>query len=430
MKIAVFTLGCKVNQYESQVLINEFEKKGFEITSFDDISDVYIINTCSVTGVSDKKSRQMIKRAIKLNPDALICVTGCYAQVSKEEIEKIEGVDIITGTKDRMSLVSLVIDNIGKKGRKVNVGDVFSDNEFEPMKLDTTTTRTRISIKIQDGCENFCSYCIIPYARGPIRSKKFEEIKVELCDIINKGYREIVLTGIHISSYGQDTKTHSLLDVLKMADSLDGDFRIRLGSLNLSCFTQEFIKEIAKLKKLCPHFHISLQSGSPQTLARMNRKYTPDEFLNILNDIRNNIDNVAITTDVIVGFPGETWEEFSESMEFVRSAKFSYVHIFPYSIRKGTAASSMPNQVDKATKEQRARLMHDVMTENQVEFLQKQFGKIMPVLFEECVGDDLYDGFTPNYQKVIVKSEVDLKRQVKDVLIKDIKADELVGILI
>jgi len=430
MKIAIYTLGCKVNQYESQVLAGEFKKLGMEIVPFTTAADAYIINTCSVTAESDRKSRQILNRAISKNPNALICVTGCYSQIQSETIKKIPGVDIVTGTKDRLSLIKLITEHKKSDEQVVNVRDVMKVREFESMSIEDTIERTRISIKIQDGCDNFCSYCIIPYTRGPIVSKPFEEIRSELKSVVERGYKEIVLTGIHISSYGKDMKfKYTLADVLQLCEETEGDFRVRLGSLNLSGFTQEFLSRLPSFKKLCPHFHISLQSGCERTLRNMNRKYTPKEFSEVLKAIRNALPDASVTTDVIVGFPGETEEDFNDSLSFVGAQEFLKVHVFPYSRRPGTVADNMDGQITRAEKSKRAHIMGDAASAVGERFLDAQIGKKVSVLVEECIGENLYRGYTKNYCMTEFSSESDIRGEIVNVEILGRDGEILKGAL-
>ncbi|MBQ3378890.1 MAG: tRNA (N(6)-L-threonylcarbamoyladenosine(37)-C(2))-methylthiotransferase MtaB [Clostridia bacterium] len=406
MKAAIYTLGCKVNQYESAAIMEQLKKNGVEAVDFSEVADVYIINTCSVTAESDRKSRSVINRAVKKNPAALICVTGCYAQLKSRAIAAMPGVDIVTGTKDKMELSRLIIESAGKKTKLMAVSDPFAARRFEPMSLSEAYERTRMSIKIEDGCDNFCSYCVIPYARGPIVSKPFDDIKSELSAALGRGYKEIVLTGIHISSYGKEIKYEKrLLNVLEMCEGLEGDFRVRLGSLNLSCFDDEFLSALPHLKRLCPHFHISLQSGCDKTLRAMNRKYTADEFASVLSKIRKALPGSSVTTDVIVGFPGETEEDLLESIKFVENEQFLKVHVFPFSLRPGTRAEKMEGHITRAEKARRVSLMSEAAKSTSERFLDAEAGKTRTVLIEEKTGENAYRGYTENYCMTKVYSD-------------------------
>ena len=352
-KVAFCTLGCKVNQYETEAISEMFVKNGYEIVDFEEFADVYIINTCTVTNLSDRKSRQMIRRAKKNNQNSIIVAVGCYAQVSPDEVLSIPEVNLVIGTKDKGKILENI--NVIKEGMdKVNlVQDIVKTREFEELGVEVYKERTRAYIKIQEGCNQFCSYCIIPYARGPIRSRSVDYILDEVNKLALNGYKEIVLTGIHIASYGKDIKNTSLLDIIKKVHEIDGVERIRLGSIEPTTITQEFVDEISKLHKVCPHFHISLQSGCDSTLKRMNRKYTTDEYSAAVKLLRDSIEDVSITTDVMVGFPGETEEEFLSTVNFLKEINFAAMHVFKYSQRKGTPAADFKEQVSP----QRSRLL-------------------------------------------------------------------------
>ena len=411
MKVAIYTLGCKVNQYESNVIQNEFENNGYEVVNFDEFADAYIINTCTVTAMGDKKSRQILRRAKQINPNSCVCAIGCYAQVSKEDLEKIEEIDIILGTIEKSKTFEIV-DKYIKENNHNKI--VMSENIMKLMPYCeyngvAYSEHVRAEIKIQDECDRFCSYCIIPYARGPVRSRKPEDIKNEVKLLVEKGIKEIVITGIHISSYGKDFKynklsdepydyKYGLIDLLEELNNIEGIERIRLGSLEPRIITEKFVIRLTKLNKVCNHFHLSLQSGCDETLARMNRKYSTTEFKEIVKLIRNNIKEVALTTDVIVGFPGETEEEFNKTVEFLKEIKFSKMHVFKYSKRKGTPAATMPNQVPEEIKEQRSNILLEMTAQNEKEFASQYIGHEIEVLFEND-----HEGHTSNYIKVILK---------------------------
>ena len=340
-KVAFLTLGCKVNQYETEAMTELFLKNDYDIVSSDEFADVYVINTCTVTNLSDKKSRQFIRRSRNKNSEAVIAVVGCYSQVSPEEISKIEEVDIILGTDNRNKLVEICEDFMKDKNKVNLVSDIMKVREFEELRIDDVEGKTRAFLKVQDGCNQYCSYCIIPYARGSIRSRKIDSIVREVKRLAQSGFKEVVLTGIHIASYGKDLGDERLIDLIEAIHETEGLERIRLGSLEPTLITDDFMKRLSSLKKVCNHFHLSLQSGSDTVLQRMNRKYTTDEYKSIVGTIRQYMSDVAFTTDIIVGFPEETEQEFLETCEFVKTIGFSKVHVFQYSPRKGTPAAEL-----------------------------------------------------------------------------------------
>lgn len=418
--VAFCTLGCKVNQYETEAMTEMFVHSGYHIKNFEDVCDIYIINTCTVTGMSDKKSRQMIRRAKHNNPDSIVAVVGCYSQVSPEEVAKIEGVNLVIGTKERKNIVELV-EKCSKDKLITKVEDALKNREYEDIWVTTYDDRTRAYVKIEDGCTEFCTYCIIPFARGPVRSRPMDEIVKEVERLANNGFKEVVLTGIHIGSYGRDLKDASLIDVIEKVHKVEGICRIRLGSVEPRTLTEEFISRISKLKKVCDHFHISLQSGCDETLQRMNRKYSTDEYYESVKLLRSYFDNPAITTDIMVGFAGETGEEFDKSLAFMRKVGFAEAHVFAYSIRKGTKAEKMPNQVSPQNKDIRSKKMAELCNKMQREFLDNLLGKTLSVLVERNIGDNFYEGHTSNYVKVHIKSEIDLSHQIVEVQIKEQK---------
>ncbi|MHC1720809.1 MAG: tRNA (N(6)-L-threonylcarbamoyladenosine(37)-C(2))-methylthiotransferase MtaB [Clostridiaceae bacterium] len=407
MKAAFVTLGCRVNQYETEAMIEKFKKNGYDIVDFNEKADVYVINTCTVTNMGDKKSRQMISKARKRNGEAIIAAVGCYSQIKPEEVSLIEGVDVVLGTRNKGDAVYWVNRAREEREQIVEVSDVLKNEKFEELNVEEYRDRTRAFVKIQDGCNRFCSYCLIPYARGAVCSKDPEKAIVEVCQLALHGFKEVVLTGIHIASYGADMDSDwDLLKLLKEVDKIEGIERIRIGSIDPQFFTDQTIEEVAGLKKLCPHFHLSLQSGCDETLKRMNRKYTTMEYRHIVDLLRKNIKDVSITTDIIVGFPGETEEEFEETCKFLKGIELSKMHIFKFSPREGTRAAAMKNQVDGKTKEQRSKRLIELDLELEVKFLMKCIGKELPVLFEQKVSqdDDVYEGYTANYLKVLVES--------------------------
>lgn len=428
-KVAFYTLGCKVNQYETQALINIFKDAGYEIVDFSETADIYLINTCTVTSLSDRKSRQMIRRAKKLNSGSIVVVTGCYAQTASEEVSQIEGVNLVVGTKDRSKIIQY-INEIEDKKKKINaVGDIMKQKTFEELGFGIYKERARAFIKVQEGCNQFCSYCIIPYARGPIRSRSEENVIEEVKKLVDSGYKEIVLTGIHIGSYGKDTNTTSLIELIKKVHEIDGIERIRLGSIEPNYISNEFVKTIKHLKKMCPHYHISLQSGCDETLKRMNRKYTTLEYKNSVYNLRKEIEDVAISTDVMVGFPGETEEEFQKTYNFIDEISFSGMHVFKYSPRKGTPAASFEGQIPASEKEKRSNILIELSKRKTLEFNKKFIGRAMPVLIEQEVNGrkGYVEGFTPNYIKVICEGDKNLKGEIVNVSLKEAVDDFIIG---
>ena len=430
-KVAFYTLGCKVNQYETEAMLELFEKEGYEKAETEDYADVYVINTCTVTHMSDRKSRQYIRRMKKKNPDAIIAVVGCYSQVSPEEILSIDEVNLVMGTNDRKKIVEEV-KKIDASRKVSTVDDIMKVKAFEEMEINKTNGKTRAFMKIQDGCDRYCSYCIIPYARGRVRSRDLESIVKEVENLASNGYKEVVLTGIHVASYGKDIKDSDikLLDVIKQINDIEGIERIRLSSVEPILFTDEFVEAVSTMDKVCPHYHLSLQSGCDETLKRMKRRYTTEEYKAIVDRLRAAIPNVSITTDVIVGFPGETNEEFDKTYEFLKDIELTHMHVFKYSPRKGTPAATMENQVDPSTKHDRSEKLLQLNEENFNKFGQKMLDKEFNVLFEQKVGDNKYEGLTENYVKVIVESDNDISEQILKVKIKDVKNEFLEGILV
>ena len=397
-KVAFITLGCKVNQYETNAMAQEFIENGYEVVEHTDFADIYVINTCTVTNMSDRKSRQMLRRVKELNRNSIVVACGCYAQVAKNELEKIEEVDLILGNNEKKNIVEFV-ENLEKTNKKeLKIEDVMYQKEFVEFGDVVYTEKTRAVIKVQDGCDRFCSYCIIPYARGRVRSRKPEAIVSEIKKIAEEGIKEIVITGIHIASYGKDLKNenYKLIDLLEEINKIDGIERIRLGSLEPLLITEEFMARLVKLEKICHHFHLSLQSGCDETLKRMNRRYTTKQFKNIVNLLRENYQDVNLTTDIIVGFPQETDEEFNKTYEFLKEIKFYKMHIFKYSQRKGTKAAVMKGQVDGNIKEERSQKLIELSNKNEKEYNQNYVGKEVEVLWEEEKAG-FYRGHTKNY---------------------------------
>ena len=431
-KVAFYTLGCKVNQYETEAMLEMFKKDGYTQVESEEFADVYVINTCTVTHMSDRKSRQYIRRMKKKNPDAIIAVVGCYSKVSPEELLEIEEVNLVMGTNERRQIVE-EIKKLDASKKASTVDDIMKVRAFEEIEINQTNGRTRAFMKIQDGCERFCTYCIIPYARGGrVRSRDLESIINEANKLANNGYKEIVLTGIHVASYGKDVKDAdtNLLTVIKAIDKIEGVERIRLSSVEPLLMTDEFIDTVAKMPKVCPHFHLSLQSGCDETLKRMNRRYTTKEYKDIVDKLRQKMPNVAITTDVIVGFPGETNNEFSQTYEFLRDIELSQMHVFKYSPRKGTPAADMENQIDPQMKQMRSDKLIALNKQNFTNFAKKFEGQEFNVLFEQNIGENKYEGLTPNYIRVIVESEEDIQGKILKTKINDVKDEYVEGILV
>ena len=410
-KVSFVTLGCKVNQYESNAMAQKFIDKNYKICDIEDSPDIIIVNTCTVTNIADRKSRQLLRKAKETNPKAIVVACGCYVQVAKDKVDSIEEIDISIGNSEKKDIVSIV-ENYIYQNEKINkIFDVNKEKEFSEMGLITFTEKTRATIKIQDGCNNFCTYCLIPYARGRVRSRHKENIIKEVEEIAKKGIQEIVITGIHIASYGLDFEdNYRVIDMLEDLNKIEGIKRIRLGSLEPSLITEEFTKRLSKLEKICNHFHLSLQSGCDETLKRMNRKYTTFEFKEVAKRLRNYFEDVNLTTDIIVGFPGETDEEFKKTYEFLKEIKFYKMHVFKYSPREGTLASKMPNQIDGNIKEQRSQILIELSDKNQEEYNKEYFKNPQEVLFEE-EKDGIWTGYTSNYVKVSYKSDENLENK-------------------
>jgi threonylcarbamoyladenosine tRNA methylthiotransferase MtaB len=428
-KVAFYTLGCKVNQYETEAISELFEKAGYEVVGFGDMADVYIINTCTVTGLSARKSRQMIRRAKTINEDSIVVVAGCYAQTEPEEVASIPGVNLVIGTKDRGRIVDYVQEIIDGKDSINAVENIMRERQFEELKIGGFKEHTRAFVKIQEGCSQFCSYCIIPYARGPVRSRAPGDVVNEVQGIARNGFKEVVLTGIHIASYGKDLGNISLLDIVGKIHEIEGIERIRLGSIEPTTITGDFVQTARDLKKLCPHYHISLQSGCDETLKRMNRKYSISQYESAVNLLRENIDDVAITTDVMVGFPGETEEEFRQTYEFLKKIEFMRMHVFKFSPRKGTPAYSFRDQVPAREKEKRSKMVIALSEKNTMRFYNRYIEKIVPVLFEQEAPSmpGFYEGLTPNYIKVLCKGDNRLKGEIREVMLKQTKKDYILG---
>ena len=434
-KVAFYTLGCKVNQYETEAMLEMFKEDGYEQVGSEDYADVYVINTCTVTHMSDRKSRQYIRRMKKKNPDSIIAVVGCYSQVSPEEILEIEEVNLVMGTNERRTIVDEIKKLEQAQGEKKasTVDDIMKVRAFEEIEISQSNGRTRAFMKIQDGCDRFCTYCIIPYARGgKVRSRDMESIVNEAKTLAENGYEEVVLTGIHVASYGKDLRENKvgLLDVIKRINEIDGIKRIRTSSVEPILFTDEFVDEVSKMEKVMPHYHLSLQSGCDDTLKRMNRRYTTSEYKEIVDKLRREIPDVAITTDVIVGFPGETEEEFDKTYNYLKELELSQMHIFKYSPRKGTKAADMESQVNPQLKHERSEKLLNLNKENFKKFASRMLNKEFDVLFEQSIGDNKYEGLTPNYLKTIVECNDDIAGKIVKVKITEVKDEYIEGILV
>ena len=426
-KVSFYTLGCKVNQYETNAMTQKFKEAGYEIVDMnDDISDICIVNTCTVTNMSDRKSRHSLRRVKEKNPFAIIAAVGCYAQVAKNDLEKMSEIDIVLGNEEKANIVQYVekfMEN-HNENKLIEIEDIASKKEFEDMGQITYTEKTRAFIKVQDGCNQFCSYCIIPYARGRVRSRNAESIIKEITQIAQNGIKEVVITGIHVASYGRDFgNENGLIELLEKINEIEGIKRIRLGSLEPKIITEEFMQRLSKLEKMCHHFHLSLQSGCDETLKRMNRKYTTVEVKEIIERLRRYYDDVMLTTDIIVGFPGETEEEFEVTYQFLKEVKLYKMHVFQYSPRKGTRAAVMPNQIDGNIKEARSKKLIELSNENQKMYNQQLVGKEVEVLFEDKEVEDgitYFRGHTQNYILVKYKTDENLENTLKNVKILEL----------
>ncbi len=427
--VSFTTLGCKVNQFETEAMTELLEREGFEVLHQGDKSDIYIINTCAVTKESERKSRQFINKAKRINPNALVVAVGCSVQLNGEKLNEETDVDIIIGTKHKGNIGKLIKEKLSNMEQQTEDIEEFHGREdFEELKISTVHDKTRANIKIQDGCSQFCSYCIIPYVRGPIRSRRHEDIVEEIKKVAGNGYKEIVLNGIHISSYGKDIhEQDALIRLIEDINKIEGIGRIRLGSLEPKLITEDFISRYSKLDKVCDHFHLSLQSGSDSVLKRMNRKYTTSEYKNNVEIIRKYMPYAGITTDIIVGFPGETEEEFNETLEFVKTIRFSRIHVFKYSVREGTKAAEMTDQVEDSVKAHRSRVLINSSNVISMEFMKQFIGKTMPVLIETQKKENIFEGYTTNYLKVLIKSDMNIKNKIVNPQIKNVRNDYLFG---
>jgi threonylcarbamoyladenosine tRNA methylthiotransferase MtaB len=434
--VAIHSLGCKVNSYEAESMEQLLKQAGYTIVPFDEniTADIYIINTCSVTNIADRKSRQMLHKSKKINPDAIVVAAGCYVNADTKKAAEDNAVDIVLGNNCKINIVEALENYYKDKNNSEMVVDFKEKQEYEELKLDEVSTHTRAYIKIQDGCNQFCSYCIIPYTRGRIRSRDIDEIEEEVTKLVSKGFKEVVLTGIHLTSYGVDNNKGSLLEVIMRLDKIEGLQRIRLGSLEPRVITEEFAKTLSSSKKICPHFHLSLQSGCDTVLKRMNRKYTTQEYYDKCCILRKYFNNPAITTDVIVGFPQETEEEFEATKVFLEKVHFYEMHIFKYSRRKGTVADRMEGQVDEKVKTQRSAILLELENKMSKEYRQQHIGKTEEVLIEEIVsenGKDYFMGFTPDYIRVKIACDTALDNSeyintIKKVYMKELSDEGIV----
>lgn len=434
LRVAFATLGCRVNHYETEAMAEKFIREGYEVTEFENFADVYVINTCSVTNMSDKKSRQIIGRARRTNPEAIIAAVGCYSQVSPDEVAKIEGVDVVLGTRNKGDIVYYVNKAKDEKKPQLMVGEVLRNKQFEDLNIEEYQDKTRAFLKIQDGCNRFCAYCLIPYTRGTTCSKDPEKVLSEIKKLNEHGFKEVILSGIHTASYGVDLDGDiTLVSLLEEIEKLDGIERVRIGSIEPCFFTDEVIEKMKKMKKLCPQFHLSLQSGCDATLKRMNRRYTAKEYEDAVNKIRENLKDASITTDVIVGFPGETDEEFNETYEYLKRLKLTKTHIFKFSPRKGTKAADMPNQIDGTVKDQRSKVLIELNNKNENEFAKSLVGRELDVLIEQEVSKKpgIFEGYTRNYVKVeILNANENMIGEIVSCQIEDAKDEYIIGKII
>ena len=429
-KAAFHNLGCKVNSYETEAMQQLLEDAGYEIVPFREGADVYIINTCSVTNVADRKSRQMLHRAKKMNPSAAVVAVGCYVQAAGAELKKDEAVDLIVGNNQKKDLVQILDDYFADHENSGEILDIGHSQEYEELHIRRIADHTRAFIKVQDGCNQFCSYCIIPYTRGRVRSRRPEDIEHEVRGIAEAGYKEIVLTGIHLSSYGVDfpeEKKETLLSLIRAVHEIEGIRRIRLGSLEPGIVTREFAEGIAALPKVCPHFHLSLQSGCDKTLKEMNRKYDTEKYRQAAATLRKYLPKVALTTDIIVGFPGETEEDFRESYAFAEEIGFAKIHVFPYSPKRGTPEAARKDQLLNAVKSERSHTLIQLSDRMAADFLADAVGTDAEVLYERAVGEGIYEGHTTNYMKAHGRSEADLTNRIAKTHITRAEGEMLFG---
>ncbi|MGL5574222.1 MAG: tRNA (N(6)-L-threonylcarbamoyladenosine(37)-C(2))-methylthiotransferase MtaB [Sarcina sp.] len=431
MKVAFSTLGCRVNKYESDAMTEKFLVEGYEVVDYADFADVYVINTCSVTNMGDKKSRQLISKARRQNPEAIIAAVGCYSQIAPGEVAAIEGVDVVLGTRNKGDIIYYVNKAKDEGKQQVKVGAVLRNKVFEEFNVKEYQGKIRAFLKIQDGCNRFCTYCIIPYTRGSLASKDPRRVIQEVTKLAEDGFKEVVISGIHTASYGHDLeKKVSLVDILEQIEEIDGMERVRIGSIEPGFCSIENIDRMIKLKKLCPNFHLSLQSGCTETLKRMNRRYTADEYEATVNLLRERFPNVSITTDVIVGFPGETEEEFNETYEFLKRIKLAKMHIFKFSPRKGTKAATMENQIDGNIKEERSKKLIELNAQNEADYAKENIGKELDVLFETKNDGNVFTGYAQNYLKVEARSYDNIINEIRKVKIIASEGEIAIGEII
>ncbi len=409
-KVGFMTLGCKVNTYDSEAMMEIFETAGYAIVDFSEMADVYVINTCTVTHLGDQKSRKMMRKAKRINPNAIICAVGCYVQVAPDEVGKIAEVDLMVGTKNRADILAYIEAHRQDVSQRDFVSDIMKEKVFEPLMISEVKGKTRAFIKIQEGCNQFCTYCIVPFARGPVRSRNQQQIIDEVKRVVDIGYQEVILSGIHIASYGVDQSGNGgnktdLIDLIEALDEIDMLKRIRLGSVEPKFITPERLKRLAVIESFCPHFHLSLQSGSDTVLKRMNRRYTTTEYLEIVSQIRAVFPLAAITTDIMVGFPGESEAEFQETLDFARAVSFYQIHVFKYSRRTGTKAAEFKGQIDETLKNSRSHVLGELSRELELAFIKKNDGLIAEVLFEATQDAAGYEGHTKNYVPVFLATD-------------------------
>ncbi len=432
MKIAFHTLGCKVNQYETEAMKEQFAAAGHTIAGEEDFADAYVINTCTVTNLADRKSRQYIRRMKRVNPEAMVAVTGCYAQVSPDEVSQIEGVDIVAGTDEKQNLLAYIENYRREAGQTERHIRTYEElDTYQSCGIITSMeSRTRAYIKIQEGCNRFCSYCIIPYARGKVRSRPLDEVLAEAEGLLAKGFKELILTGINTALYGTDLGYGGIAPLIARLDALPGDFRIRLSSLEPTVINAEYVKGLLAYKKLCPHLHLSIQSGSDAVLRRMNRRYSRADYLDIVRVLQDFDPLYGVTTDIICGFPGETPEDFSDSLSIIDEAGFCRVHAFKYSRRKGTPAADMPDQVSGDVKNQRSQALMEKAEADAGRFYERCQGAVRRVLFEETTGDGLLTGYTDNYVKTYAAGGEEMLNQFYDVKLLEKYRDGMKGEII
>ncbi len=426
-KVALRNLGCKVNAYETEGMQQLLEQAGYEIVPFEEIADIYIVNTCSVTNIADRKSRQMLHRAKKQNPEALVVAVGCYVQTAEAELREDAAVDLLIGNNRKKDLLTIL--KAYEEGTEDdNIIDINHTKEYENMTVTKTAEHTRAYVKVQDGCNQFCSYCVIPYARGRVRSRKSEDVCAEIRELAEAGYREVVLTGIHLSSYGIDLEGENLLTLIQDVHEIEGIHRIRLGSLEPRIITPKFATALSKMPKFCPHFHLSLQSGCDATLKRMNRRYSAEEYEESCRLLRETFSHPALTTDVIVGFPGETEEEFAETVAFLKRIRLFETHVFKYSRRKGTRAAVMENQVPEPVKNARSHVLLGMDAEHSRQYMEELRGQTAELLMEERItidGVEYQVGHTKEYIRAAIRDEKDLTNQEVRVILGDVIGERL-----